>query len=160
MEKKIENYSNGYKQAARTAVAEGCVLLKNDAGVLPLKRGCKVALFGRSQFHYYKSGTGSGGMVNTAYVTGVKEAIEQSGAFELNQKLLQTYEEWLQTHPYDQGQGWAQEPWYQEEMPITAEFAAQLATESEVAVILIGRTAGEDKDNKAEAGSYLLTAQE
>lgn len=160
MEKKIENYINGYKHAARTAVAEGCVLLKNDAGVLPLKKGCKVALFGRSQFHYYKSGTGSGGMVNTAYVTGVKEAIEQSGAFELNQKLLHTYEEWLKTHPYDQGQGWAQEPWFQEEMPISGEFAAEIARESEVAIILIGRTAGEDKDNKAEAGSYLLTEEE
>ncbi|WP_233476189.1 glycoside hydrolase family 3 C-terminal domain-containing protein [Paenibacillus sonchi] len=50
-----------YAAKARQAVAEGVVLLKNDCNVLPLAPGGKVALFGRSQFNYYKSGTGSGG---------------------------------------------------------------------------------------------------
>ena len=54
-----------FAKVARQAVAEGVVLLKNDAKVLPLKEGTRVAIFGRSQFNYYKSGTGSGGMVNT-----------------------------------------------------------------------------------------------
>ena len=55
-----------FAAVARRAVAEGIVLLKNDDNALPLKKGAKIALFGRSQFNYYKSGTGSGGMVNTA----------------------------------------------------------------------------------------------
>ena len=42
---------------ARRTVAEGIVLLKNDDNLLPIKKGTKVALFGRSQFNYYKSGT-------------------------------------------------------------------------------------------------------
>ena len=36
-------------------------MLENKGSVLPLKKGSRVALFGRMQTHYYKSGTGSGG---------------------------------------------------------------------------------------------------
>ena len=56
--------------------------------------------------------------------------------------------------------GWAQEPWCQEEMPVTKELAEQAAAKSDIAVVIIGRTAGEDKDNSAAEGSYLLTAAE
>ena len=41
----------------RKIAADGCVLLKNDH-VLPLKQGERVAVFGRMQTTYYKSGTG------------------------------------------------------------------------------------------------------
>ena len=51
---------NYYASLARQAAAEGIVLLKNDGNLLPLKNGTGVACFGRSQFNYYKSGTGSG----------------------------------------------------------------------------------------------------
>lgn len=149
-----------YARTARKAVAEGIVMLKNTENVLPLKAGTKIALFGRSQFCYYKSGTGSGGLVNTAYVTGIKEALEGDERVILNQGLLDTYEEWLQDHPFDMGAGWAQEPWFQEEMPITRNLAEETRKESDTAVIIIGRTAGEDKDNAAREGSYLLTADE
>ena len=44
------------------AVAEGTVLLEND-GMLPLKSTDRVAVFGRAQFEYLKSGSGSGGQV-------------------------------------------------------------------------------------------------
>ncbi len=149
-----------FAKIARKAIAEGVVLLKNDYELLPFSSGTKIALFGRSQYNYYKSGTGSGGMVNTKYVTGVKEAIEADGRLIMNEKLKATYDEWIKEHPFDAGVGWAAEPWYQQEMPITEEFAKNIAQESEVAIILIGRTAGEDKDNSAAAGSYLLTEDE
>ena len=135
-------------------------MLKNEGDVLPLAAGTKIALFGRSQFCYYKSGTGSGGMVNTAYVVGIKEALESDERFELNAELMATYEKWLETHPFDNGIGWAQEPWFQEEMPVSEELAKKASETSDVAVIILGRTAGEDKDNKAEEGSYLLTKTE
>ena len=54
-----------FASLARQAVAEGTVLLENKNNVLPLKEGTRIALFGRSQFNYYKSGTGSGGTVCT-----------------------------------------------------------------------------------------------
>lgn len=149
-----------YAEAARQAVAEGIVMLRNEGGVLPLSEGSRIALFGRSQFNYYKSGTGSGGMVNTAYVTGIKEALKNDGRFELNGELERTYEEWLEIHPYDTGSGWAQEPWFQEEMPVSGELVRKARENSDIAVIIIGRTAGEDKDNLAAEGSYLLTEAE
>ena len=149
-----------FAAVARRAVAEGVVLLKNDGDVLPLQAGARIALFGRSQYNYYKSGTGSGGMVNTKYVIGVKEAIEADSRFTLNQELVSTYDEWLKDHPFEQGVGWAAEPWFQEEMVITPEIAKRAAESSDVAIVLIGRTAGEDQDNSATAGSYLLTDDE
>lgn len=45
-------------------------------------------------------------------------------------------------------------------MPVTKELAEQAAAKSDIAVVIIGRTAGEDKDNSAAEGSYLLTAAE
>ncbi|MBR1898279.1 MAG: hypothetical protein IJ825_05290, partial [Oscillospiraceae bacterium] len=55
---------NHYLATAAMAAAEGIVLVKNDNTALPLAPGEPVAVFGRMQLHYYKSGTGSGGMVN------------------------------------------------------------------------------------------------
>ena len=43
---------------------EGIVMLENKNDVLPLKKGEGVSVFGRIQREYYKSGTGSGGLVN------------------------------------------------------------------------------------------------
>ena len=103
-----------YAAAARRAAAEGIVLLKNDREALPLRDGECLSLFGRAQFHYYKSGTGSGGCVNTDYVVGIRDALEQSGRYRLNAALSAVYEAWLETHPFDAGQGWASEPWFQE----------------------------------------------
>ncbi|MCC5892932.1 glycoside hydrolase family 3 C-terminal domain-containing protein [Exiguobacterium sp.] len=146
-----------YKQLARTAVSEGAVLLKNEQATLPLKAGTTVSVFGRSQFNYYKSGTGSGGMVNVSHVTSPLEALQATEGIDVNQSLLDTYEAWVETNPFDQGVGWAGEPWSQPEMAVTDELVASAAAASDVALVFIGRTAGEDRDNTADPGSYLLT---
>lgn len=153
-------YENRFAAVARRAVAEGVVLLKNNGEVLPLQEGTTISLFGRSQYNYYKSGTGSGGMVNTKYVIGVKEALEADDRYNLNQDLKAIYDEWIKDNPFDAGIGWASEPWFQKEMVITPEIAKASAAKSDVAIVLIGRTAGEDQDNSATAGSYLLTEDE
>lgn len=149
-----------YAGYARKAQAEGAVLLENRNGALPLAPGSRVALFGRSQFHYYKSGTGSGGMVNTEYVTGVREAILQREAYVLAPSVEKAYEEWLPSHPFDPGRGWATEPWFQEEMVPEEELVREAAREADAAIVIIGRTAGEDKDNSPSPGSWYLTGQE
>lgn len=151
---------NEYAALARQAVAEGCVLLKNDDKALPIRKGERVSVFGRIQFDYYKSGTGSGGAVNTRYVTNILDALKENKDISVNEELEQTYRDWLKDHPFEKGMGWAQEPWCQEEMPVTKELAEQAAAKSDIAVVIIGRTAGEDKDNSAAEGSYLLTAAE
>ncbi|MDO4621704.1 MAG: glycoside hydrolase family 3 C-terminal domain-containing protein [Eubacteriales bacterium] len=155
MEEKIFDVDR-YAACARRAAAEGAVLLKNDS-VLPLQEGAKVAFFGRSLYNYYKSGTGSGGLVNVTHVTDILDAVKESGRFDYNRTVDEAYQTWLEDHPYDAGAGWGQEPWFQEEMPLSGELLTAAAAESETAVIVIGRTAGEDQDNKIEAGSWLLT---
>ena len=148
-----------YESKARQAVAEGCVLLKNDNAALPIKEGEKVALFGRIQFDYYKSGTGSGGMVNAPYVVSILDALKEENIV-LNDELLKEYEAWVEEHPYNKGKGWAAEPWCQPEMELSDETVKKAALASRKAVIIIGRTAGEDQDNTATEGSYLLTSTE
>ena len=149
-----------YAAIARQTVAEGCVLLKNEDKALPLQKGTRVSVFGRIQFDYYKSGTGSGGAVNTRYVTGILDALKDSPDVEVNEELENVYREWLKDHPFEKGQGWAQEPWCQEEMPLSAEIVEKAAVGSDAAIVVIGRTAGEDKDNSPTPGSYLLTELE
>ena len=149
-----------YAALARQTVAEGCVLLKNDDHALPIRKGERVSVFGRIQFDYYKSGTGSGGAVNTRYVIGILDALKSCPDVQVNEKLETVYRDWVAEHPFEKGMGWAQEPWCQEEMPVSAELAAEAAAESDIAVVIIGRTAGEDKDNGPTAGSYLLTEAE
>lgn len=60
--------SKEFAKGCRDAGSEGIVLLKNDNGALPLARGTRIAVFGRMQNHYIRSGTGSGGLVNVDYV--------------------------------------------------------------------------------------------
>lgn len=110
-----------YAAKAREAAAEGAVLLRNEKQTLPLAQEEKVAVFGRSQFYYYKSGTGSGGLVNTSYVSGILDALEADEGICVNAQVKKVYEEWLKEHPFDAGAGWASEPWFQEEMPLTEE---------------------------------------
>lgn len=146
-----------YINTARRVVAEGCVLLENRDNVLPLKKGAKVSVFGRIQTHYYKSGTGSGGMVNVSKVTGIVDALKESGQVEINEDLLNTYLEWEESNPFDEGEGWGCEPWCQEEMRLSGEQVAKAREQSDIAIVVIGRTAGEDKDASDTEGSYRLT---
>lgn len=148
-----------YAKIARQAAAEGCVLLKNENHTLPLKKGDKVAVFGRSAFHYYKSGLGSGGLVNTRYVVSILDALKKCENISLEENLLHTYEEWIAENPADEGHGWGTVPWCQEEMPLTDD-VVQSAKEADIALVIIGRTAGEDQDNTKKEGSYLLTETE
>lgn len=148
---------NRYISTARLVAAEGCVLLKNDHHALPIKKKETVSVFGRIQLDYYKSGTGSGGLVNVNYVHSILDGLKASRDISINEELCGIYEDWCEDHPFDKGSGWAKEPWSQEEMPLDEEIVAAASAKSDIAVIIIGRTAGEDRDNTKEPGSYYLT---
>ena len=154
--KKILDW-NEYLAAAIDVVAEGCVLLKNDNEALPLKKNSRISIFGRIQNHYYKSGTGSGGMVNVTKVTSIVDGLRESKHVVINEDLADIYAEWEKENPFEAGMGWGNEPWSQKEMPLSDEVAKQAADASDVAVVIIGRTAGEDQDVKYESGSFLLS---
>ncbi|MCQ2082357.1 MAG: glycoside hydrolase family 3 C-terminal domain-containing protein [Lachnospiraceae bacterium] len=148
-----------YTKTARAAVASGQVLLKNDNDVLPIAKGSTVSLFGRAQMNYYKSGTGSGGLVNVNRVIGVLEALRElpeEDDIKIYEPVTKKYEEFVKDHPFDEGVGWANEPLSQVEMPIDDEFAKNAAANSDYAIVIIGRSAGEDHDNRNEKGAYLL----
>ena len=93
---------NKYAALARQAAAEGCVLLENEKQALPLREGESVAVFGRMAFHYYKSGLGSGGLVNTRYVVGILDALKECKEIQLDEKLLGIYTNWIKENPYDE----------------------------------------------------------
>lgn len=144
-----------YLETSARAVSGGIVMLKND-GALPLKQGGTVAVFGRIQLHYYKSGTGSGGMVNVSKVIGITDGLLDAG-YKLDEQLLNAYREWDEQNPFDHGEGWGGEPWSQKEMPLTDELVGGAASRADAAIVIIGRTAGEEMDNKLEKGAFLLS---
>ena len=150
---------NKYLDTAAKMVSEGIVMLKNDNNALPLDTDKEVAVFGRIQFHYYKSGTGSGGMVNVTKVVNILDGLVDNGV-KVNEKLLDTYRKWDKENPFDLGEGWGGEPWSQKEMSLDEGLVKETAKSCETAIVIIGRTAGEEQDNRLEAGSYLLSDDE
>lgn len=151
----------GFAEFSRKVAADGAVLLKNERHVLPILKGERVSVFGRIQKDYYRSGTGSGGSVNVTYTTNLLDGLREKKSIKVNESLASIYEEWVEANPFDDGGGgWAAEPWHQQEMPLTKEMVLDAKANSDKAVIVIGRTAGEDQDNAAKPGSYLLTDDE
>ncbi len=144
-------------EVSRIIGTEGIVLLKNE-NILPFDKTGTLSIFGRTQIDYVKSGTGSGGLVNTEYSVNIVDGFKDR--ININTELLNIYKEWLKENPFDIGQGWATEPWAQKEMPVTDEICARAAEISDYAMIVIGRTAGEDRDNFAKEESYLLSKEE
>ena len=78
---------NTYLSLASQTVSEGIVMLKNENQALPLSKDEEVAVFGRIQLHYYKSGTGSGGMVNVSNVINIVDGLLENN-IKINEKLL------------------------------------------------------------------------
>jgi beta-glucosidase len=81
-------------ELSRKAAADGMILLKNSDNVLPLKKGERVALFGKSAVDYFKGGGGSGD-VYTKYVRNILDGLrikEKEGKLSLFEPLNEFYE--------------------------------------------------------------------
>lgn len=151
----------GFAEFSRKVASDGAVLIKNEGQVLPLKDKECVSIFGRTQINYYRSGTGSGGSVHVAYTTNLLDGLRQKENITVNEELAKIYENWLIENPFDNGGGgWAAEPWRQKEMPLTKECVSKAREVSDKAIVVIGRTAGEDQDNADAKGSYQLEDEE
>ena len=142
---------------SRQAAAEGIVLIKND-GVLPFDRSKNVSIFGRAQTEYIKSGLGSGGRVNTEYCVNIVDGLR--GRININEDLAAAYEKFIEENPPVTTDIWDEVLWSQKEMQISDELCMQAAKQSDCAIFVIGRTAGESRDNQAVKGSYLLSEDE
>lgn len=145
---------------SRKVAAEGCVLLKNKNNVLPLKSENIVSFFGRTQIDYIKSGTGSGGLVHTEYVVNIIDGAIANPKINVNTELEDIYRSWVKENPFDKGNGWTTEPWSQKEYVPDEDVVKAAREKSDVAIIVIGRIAGEDRDNAPQKGSWYLTDDE
>ncbi|MBO9597093.1 MAG: glycoside hydrolase family 3 protein, partial [Cohnella sp.] len=151
----------GFAEFSRKVAAEGAVLLRNEGNVLPIRQGETVSIFGRTQINYYRSGTGSGGSVNVTYTTNLLDGLRSKQNLKVNEELASIYEQWIGANPFDNGGGgWAAEPWHQKEMPLEDAVVSAARSKSDKAIVVIGRTAGEDQDNADAPGSYQLTPEE
>ncbi|RMB59898.1 glycoside hydrolase family 3 protein [Tessaracoccus antarcticus] len=142
----------------RQAATEGIVLLRND-GTLPLAGGARVAVFGRVQNNWFTVGYGSGGDVKPPYRVSLMDALGEVDAVHVDDQLASAYRVWCADNVPDEG-FWAHWPRHFEEMPLTAELVAGAAERCDVAVVVLGRAAGEDRENVLEQGSYYLTDAE
>lgn len=149
----------GLADTAREAAAEGIVMLKNDNQVLPLGGGTsveKVSVFGRVQIDYFPCGYGSGGDVKVPYTVNLLEGLRDNPAIQVNEELAAVYEKWCGEHVPSAG-GWGNWPLSHPEMPLDDEVVADAAEYSDTAVVVIGRSSGEDRESRLEPGSWYLT---
>ena len=147
----------GMPELMRQIAAEGTVLLQNR--VLPLKEGTRVSVFGRVQVNHFYTGYGSGGDVNVPYTVNLLEGIRGCPHLTLNETLAKQYEEFDKNNPIDHG-FWGQWPRCYPEMPLTQAQVDQAAAESDTALVILGRSSGEDRENALEPGSFYLREEE
>ncbi len=159
-----------HRAVARRAAADGIVLLKNENGLLPLKKGAKVALYGSGANRTVKGGTGSGDVNERERVT-VYQGLLNAGITVTTEKWIADYdaayqkarEDWREfllaeggkdmmnffhvysSHPFIMPDG----------RPI--EEADVAASATDIAVYVLGRIAGEGADRMAQKGDYYLT---
>lgn len=141
----------------RKSAAEGIVLLKNN-NALPYSLDTKISVFGRCQLDYFYVGYGSGGDVNAPYFVNIVDGIKNAGG-KLNEWLLEYYKNYCKENPAPHG-FWGHWPMNFEEPSLDDETVKKASEESDAALIIIGRAAGEDRENTLTKGSYYLTDEE
>ncbi len=146
---------------SKNAAKEGMVLLKNDGHVLPLKKGTRVALFGKASFDYVKGGGGSGD-VTVEYVTNLYEGFRALGDWVCVEETLADFYRENVRKQYEAGvvPGMTVEP----ELP--DELCRKARAFTDTALISICRFSGEgwDRGEKSqklfEDGDFYLSHAE
>jgi len=139
---------------ARTAATEGMVLLKNEAETLPFSKKIKtIATFGNTSYDFISGGTGSGD-VNEAYTISLVEGLTNAG-YNVDNEIKKMYTDHINDykakHPK---KGFFQE--FMNPTPPAPEFTpdnslfTKKAAEADIALITIGRNAGEGSDRKVD----------
>lgn len=148
----------GMPELLRRAAADGAVMLENN-GILPLKGGTRVALFGITGYESHYVGYGSGGDVNRPYAVSFADGIKNCDRLTLDPTIESIYREWNKKNPINNG-FWGHWPFYFPEMPLDNTTVENARNKNEVAVAVIGRAAGESRDCKLQKGSYYLADDE
>ena len=171
----IQPWETEHRALARKAAEEGIVLLKNEDHVLPLKKGSAVALYGAGAGKTIKGGTGSGDVNERENIT-IFQGMKNAG-FQI------TTEEWIRS--YDRIYAEARQAWKNDILSRTGctgedvmDFFTVYSTtpfimptgesvkkpaegeNTDTAVYVISRIAGEGSDRKDGAGDYYLKKDE
>lgn len=160
------------QKRARKIAADGMVLLEND-GALPLKKGGRIALFGNGARRTVKGGTGSGD-VNSRSVVSVEQGLENAGYEVLTKQWMDVYDAkveqarnayFAKIKEVIEKEGLAAiltmfgEPFT--EPVIDAVTEDDLAgVDTDTAVYVIARNSGEGKDRTPTPGDFLLHENE
>ena len=155
-----------HAELARKVAGESIVMLKNEGGTLPLKAGAKLAVYGVGSEDFVAVGIGSGHVV-AKHVANMRESLTAAG-FELNQDLAGYYKayveldhatkrvagamDWLMYESWGYGKK-VSEP----DVPLNQ--LPQQAAESDAAIIVISRDAGEGND-RTMVDDFELTARD
>lgn len=154
----VQSATAGMPPVLRSAAAQGAVLLKND-GTLPLCEQDTLSIFGRVQIDYFDSGYGSGGDVQKPYTVNLLDGLRNHPRLQVNKALAGVYEKWCEENPVKHG-FWGHWPRCYPEMPVNSDIVRTAASQSSCALVVIGRSSGEDRENALEKGSYYLTEEE
>ena len=145
---------------ARQMAAEGIVLLKNENKTLPVCKDETVAVFGRTAVDYFTVGYGSGGDVIPPYKSGLMAGLRQNNV-KIEETLAAVYDSWCHDKKNVPDEGfWGHWPMSYPEMPLKETTVSDAAKKADKALVVIGRAAGEDRENLLKKGSYYLTDKE
>jgi beta-glucosidase len=148
---------------ARNAAANGMILLKNETATLPIAKNAKsIAVFGNTSYDFISGGTGSGD-VNEEYTISLVAGLSNAG-YKVDSDLKSSYEKYLRdykaAHPkkgfFEEFMNPTPRP---AELDIDAATISKKAGESDIALITLGRNAGEGSDRKV-ANDFDLTVAE
>lgn len=116
-----------------------------------------MAVFGRAQHEYIKSGSGSAGRVNCPYVKTIARELKRR--VRTDRVTERYYADWIAAHPYDRGNDWNFPASQEDPMPDEA-FIREAAARNDKALFVIGRICGESYDCKPVRGDWYLSEAE
>lgn len=147
----------------RTSATEGMVLLKNENDALPLKGVKKAALFGCHSYDFLAGGTGSGHVVKP-YVVDLQQGLANAG-IEIDKNVQQMYVKYKEYwHAKNRADRDPEERYYTapplQEPAVSKTCIRQQAKHSDVAIVTLGRQAGEGGDRTIKEGFNLSQVEQ
>ena len=170
-------------QLSRKAATEGMVLLKNINNALPLKRGEKIALFGKATIEYIKGGGGSGD-VHCPYIRNIYEGFrskEKDGKVSVYMPLVDFYKNYVEAESVNVlTQEQINARWdvvnamefcterddmtydtfaamHVKETAVPDELIKSASENAETAIITLSRFSAEGVDRRPQGGDYYLS---
>lgn len=175
--------SKEHTSLSRQAAGEGMVLLKNTDNALPLKKGEKIALLGKTSLEYIKGGGGSGD-VHCAYIRNVYDGMcekKAEGKVDIYLPLIDFYKDYVeemeknvptqeqinQTWDVVNNMDFCQkrddmtydtfQSMFVKEAEVSDELLEGAAKFATTAIITIGRFSAEGTDRRVLGGDYIMS---